>query len=216
MEEESRQANEDKYDEAWAKLKRADGVLVPGGFSGRGVEGKMCAAYAQKAKSVLGYLGMQIAVIEFAETCVVTRTRTQRRWNQRRNTDGYFHARRIQDTHGRYHAFRFPRNYFQTKECVSWRLYGKKDSVAERHRHRYEVNPEMVDELEQKGLKFVGKDETGTRMEICELAKHPFYVACQYHPEFKSRPGDRVRCLWVCCWRRVDSWSRTYPMKPSS
>ena len=103
---------------------------------------------------------------------------------------GYFHARRIQDTHGRYHAFRFPRNYFSNeRECVSWRLYGKKDSVAERHRHRYEVNPEMVDELEQKGLKFVGKDETGTRMEICELAKHPFYVACQYHPEFKSRPG---------------------------
>jgi CTP synthase len=51
------------------------------------------------------------------------------------------------------------------------------------------VNPEMVDELEQKGLHFVGKDETGTRMEICELANHPFFVACQYHPEFKSRPG---------------------------
>lgn len=47
----------------------------------------------------------------------------------------------------------------------------------------------MVDELEQKGLKFVGKDETGMRMEICELTGHPFFVACQYHPEFKSRPG---------------------------
>ena len=74
-------------------------------------------------------------------------------------------------------------------KAISSKLYGGNPVVYERHRHRYEVNPEMVDELEQKGLHFVGKDETGTRMEICELANHPFFVACQYHPEFKSRPG---------------------------
>ncbi len=61
--------------------------------------------------------------------------------------------------------------------------------MDERHRHRYEVNPTMVEQLEAKGLRFVGKDETGERMEIVELTGHPYFVASQFHPEFKSRPG---------------------------
>lgn len=69
-------------------------------------------------------------------------------------------------------------------------LYGGLDVVSERHRHRYEVNPEKVDEIHNAGLKFVGRDESGVRMEVAELprSEHPFYVGCQYHPEFKSRP----------------------------
>ena len=71
-------------------------------------------------------------------------------------------------------------------------LYGGSESVSERHRHRYEVNPEKVDEVEKAGLKFLGRDETGERMEVAELprSQHPYYVGCQYHPEFKSRPLD--------------------------
>lgn len=61
--------------------------------------------------------------------------------------------------------------------------------VMERHRHRYEVNPTLVPQLEAAGLHFVGKDDSGARMEILELQNHPFFVACQFHPEFKSRPG---------------------------
>ena len=61
--------------------------------------------------------------------------------------------------------------------------------VDERHRHRYEVNPTMVSDLERRGLRFVGKDESGQRMEIVELKDHPYFVAGQFHPEFKSRPG---------------------------
>ncbi|KAJ2322900.1 CTP synthase ura7 [Coemansia sp. RSA 2673] len=69
------------------------------------------------------------------------------------------------------------------------KLYGGADEVHERHRHRYEVNPEKVKELETKGLHFVGRDaETGERMEILELADHPYYVAVQYHPEYLTRP----------------------------
>merc|ERR1711957_786589 len=69
-------------------------------------------------------------------------------------------------------------------------LYGSADRVPERHRHRYEVNPDKADELHAAGLAFVGRDETDTRMEVAELprAVHPYYVGCQYHPEFKSRP----------------------------
>lgn len=69
-------------------------------------------------------------------------------------------------------------------------LYAEVDSVSERHRHRYEVNPILVDKLEEKGLLFSGKDETNERMEIIELNKdiHPYFLAVQFHPEFKSRP----------------------------
>ncbi|KAG4995808.1 hypothetical protein JHK84_026862 [Glycine max] len=67
--------------------------------------------------------------------------------------------------------------------------YGNSEYVDERHRHRYEVNPDVIETLEEAGLKFVGKDESGKRMEILELPSHPFYVGAQFHPEFKSRPA---------------------------
>eukprot|EP00525_Craspedostauros_australis_P008307 CAMPEP_0198126566 /NCGR_PEP_ID=MMETSP1442-20131203/45137_1 /TAXON_ID= /ORGANISM="Craspedostauros australis, Strain CCMP3328" /LENGTH=119 /DNA_ID=CAMNT_0043786373 /DNA_START=34 /DNA_END=393 /DNA_ORIENTATION=- len=67
-------------------------------------------------------------------------------------------------------------------------LYGNHESIQERHRHRYEVNPKFVDAIHNGGLKLVGRDETGERMEVAELPGHPYYVGVQYHPEFKSRP----------------------------
>lgn len=81
------------------------------------------------------------------------------------------------------------RTYFQIKDCKSAKLYGNKSFIDERHRHRYEVNPDMVPQLEKAGLSFAGKDETGQRMEIVELPSHQYYVGVQFHPEFKSRPG---------------------------
>jgi CTP synthase len=78
---------------------------------------------------------------------------------------------------------------FQVDDCVTKRLYGGHDSVDERHRHRYEINPDLVGQIEAAGLRFVGKDESGQRCEIFELDGHPYYVGVQYHPEFKSRPG---------------------------
>ena len=68
------------------------------------------------------------------------------------------------------------------------RLYGGGSQVDERHRHRYEVNPDLIEKIESAGLVYVGKDETGQRCEIFELEGHPYYVGVQYHPEFKSRP----------------------------
>ena len=71
------------------------------------------------------------------------------------------------------------------------RLYHSADCISERHRHRYEVNPELVDTIQDAGLVFCGRDEeTKQRMEVAELptSMHPYYVGCQYHPEFKSRP----------------------------
>jgi CTP synthase len=66
-------------------------------------------------------------------------------------------------------------------------LYGGVEVIHERHRHRYEVNPDLVDKLEEAGLHFVAKDETGRRMEVCELKNHPYYVGLQAHPEYTSK-----------------------------
>lgn len=78
---------------------------------------------------------------------------------------------------------------WQVDECKIRTLYGEGKAVDERHRHRYEVNPDLIERIESEGLVFVGKDETGQRCEIFELEGHPYYVGVQYHPEFKSRPG---------------------------
>ena len=83
------------------------------------------------------------------------------------------------------------RTMLQTVNCTAAKLYQQEMYIDERHRHRYEVNPSMVPELEAEGLQFVGRDETGERMEIVELtdnpSDHPYFVAAQFHPEFKSR-----------------------------
>ena len=81
------------------------------------------------------------------------------------------------------------RTIFQTQDCKAAKLYNSLPFIDERHRHRYEVNPDIVDRLEEAGCVFVGKDETNRRMEILELCDHPFFLATQYHPEYKSRPG---------------------------
>merc|ERR1711879_182679 len=78
--------------------------------------------------------------------------------------------------------------YFNDENCQIFNLYGKKQEIEERHRHRYEVCPDVQQEIHDKGLKFVAKDETNSRMEIFELEGHPYFVGTQFHPEMKTRP----------------------------
>ena len=68
-------------------------------------------------------------------------------------------------------------------------LYGS-DVIFERHRHRYEINPDYIEQIEAKGMKYTGRNSSGRRMEILELEGHPYFVASQFHPEFKSRPDE--------------------------
>lgn len=80
-------------------------------------------------------------------------------------------------------------------------LYGNVQSVDERHRHRYEVNPKYIEDFERAGLKFVGRSDDNERMEILELDNHPYFVAVQYHPEYISRPlkpsAPYLGLIWV-------------------
>ena len=81
------------------------------------------------------------------------------------------------------------------------KLYGNVDTIDERHRHRYEVNPEYIEECEKAGMKFVGRSDDNERMEILELENHPYFVAVQYHPEYISRPlkpsAPYLGLIWV-------------------
>jgi len=99
--------------------------------------------------------------------------------------------------------------FVDKKNSVAAKLYNVSDSaepsIAERHRHRYEVNPEHVSALQKAGLKFSGQDETYTRMEILEIDAHEFFLGTQFHPEFKSRPrspSPPFVGLLLACWRQ--------------
>ncbi|XP_039116147.1 CTP synthase 1-like isoform X2 [Dioscorea cayenensis subsp. rotundata] len=178
---------------AWKLLKSADGVLVPGGFGDRGVEGKILAAkYARENKiPFLGIcLGMQIAVIEYCRSILKLWDANSTEFNPNTTNPCVIFMPEGSKTHmGATMRLGSRRTYFEVMDCKSAKLYGNAAYVDERHRHRYEVNPEMVMELEKAGLAFVGKDDTGKRMEIIELPSHPYFVGVQFHPEFKSRPG---------------------------
>ncbi|MDD2864773.1 MAG: CTP synthase [Methylococcales bacterium] len=188
-------------EEGTARLKDVDAILVPGGFGERGVEGKIATVrYARENKiPYLGIcLGMQTAVIEFARNvanlegahsteflpnsphpviglitewmgdCGNVQTRDE-------NSDlggtmrlGSQQCRLLQDT-------------------LAFSIY-QKDVITERHRHRYEFNNQYIEKLESYGLRFSGKSIDGRLVEVVEIPEHPWFIACQFHPEFTSTP----------------------------
>ncbi|XP_073110653.1 uncharacterized protein [Elaeis guineensis] len=181
------------YEKAWSLLKGADGILVPGGFGDRGVQGKILAAKYARENNIpfLGIcLGMQIAVIEFARSILNMQDANSTEFERDTTSPCVIFMPEGSKTHmGGTMRLGLRRTFFHVTDCKSAKLYGNVNYVDERHRHRYEVNPDMIMELERAGLAFVGKDETGRRMEILELPLHPYFVGVQFHPEFKSRPG---------------------------
>ncbi len=172
-------------------LREAHGILVPGGFGHRGIEGKIAAiGYARVHRMpFLGLcLGMQCAVIEFARNVCGLRSANSTEFDpetpdpvisllsQQRGVVQLGGTMRL----GAYPCVLKP----GTRTLAAY----EKDSISERHRHRYELNPEYRELLEQNGLLVVGASPDGTLAEIVELADHPWFVACQFHPEFKSKP----------------------------
>ena len=169
-----------------------DGILVPGGFGFRGIEGKITAIkYAREHKiPFLGLcLGMQLSIVEYA-----------------RNVIGYSDAHTVEfdpdtkhpvislmpdqngvvDIGGTLRLGSYP--CILDKDSLAYRLYGS-ETIHERHRHRYEVNNDFREDLTKNGLKLSGISPDGRIVEMCELPTHPFFIATQAHPEFKSRPN---------------------------
>lgn len=178
------------------ELKKCAGVIVPGGFGSRGIEGKInVIKYCRENKIPFMGLcyGMQLAVIEFSRNVLGLKdahtTEIKRNsknpvidimLEQKKNLEdkNYGATMRL----GAYPAF-------LKAGTIARKAYDKKE-ISERHRHRWEVNPEYVEQIERAGLIFSGKSEDKKLMEIAELPKnkHPFFLATQFHPEFKSTP----------------------------
>ena len=184
-------------------LKDKDAVLVPGGFGKRGIEGKIAAVrYARESKvPYLGIcLGMQIAAIEIArDVCSLEGANSTEfdpdtphpvialitEWQ---TFDGKVERRDAQSNLGG--TMRLGAQPAAVKRgTLAHRIYGK-DTVAERHRHRYEVNNHYVPRLEQAGLTISAKTQSEDLTEIAELEDHPFFIGVQFHPEFTSTPRE--------------------------
>ncbi len=172
-------------------LRQVHGILVPGGFGVRGIEGKILAIkYARENKiPFLGLcLGIQCAVIEYARNVVGMKGANSSEFDP--NTpypviDLMEHQRGISHLGGTMRLGLYPCKLMRGSKA--WEAYGE-EMVYERHRHRYEVNNALRGRLEEVGLVFSGTSPDGKLVEILEIPDHPWFVACQFHPEFKSRP----------------------------
>ncbi len=182
-------------------LKGVDGILVPGGFGSRGVEGKILAAKYARENNIpyLGIcLGMQIAVIEFARHCANLQDAHSTEFNANSKYPVISLAEEWVDKHGIKQQRDKQTKLGGTmrlggqacdlvKGTLAEKLYGE-NRVTERHRHRYEVNPAWTNDLEQAGLIVSGRSVDGKLVEMVELNNHPWFLACQFHPEFTSTP----------------------------
>ena len=175
-------------------IEKVDGILVPGGFGDRGIEGKIIAAqYARENKiPYFGIcLGMQIATIEYARNVCGLAEANSTEFNkeaahpvislqeEQQGITDMGASMRL----GSCESIVFP-------DTKSFEIYDKTDTIHERHRHRYEFNPAYREQLEKAGLVIASVSQKEGLVEIIEVPDHPFFVAAQFHPEFKSKPNS--------------------------
>lgn len=184
-------------------LADVDAILVPGGFGERGIEGKIATVQFAREQRIpyLGIcLGMQVAVIEYARHVAGLGNANSTEFNLGTPHPVIAMITQWQDAAGRIETRSVDSNKGGTMRlggqvCVleagsqARAIYGK-DQIVERHRHRYEFNNTYKAQLEKAGLRISGKSVDGKLMEMIEIPGHPYFVACQFHPEFTSRPRD--------------------------
>ncbi|MEI7996059.1 MAG: CTP synthase [Methylococcaceae bacterium] len=188
-------------DEGVARLKDVDAILVPGGFGERGVEGKIATVrYARENKiPYLGIcLGMQVAVIEFARDVAGLEGAHSTEFLPKSPhpviglitewiaESGQLETRDEHSDLGGSMRLGGQKCRLQT-DSLAFQLY-QKDVITERHRHRYEFNNQYYEKLEKAGMRFSGKSLDGRLVEVIEIPDHPWFLACQFHPEFTSTP----------------------------
>lgn len=172
-------------------LAKADGILVPGGFGVRGIEGKIKAVtYSRKHKvPFFGIcLGMQAASIEFARNTTSLRNANSTEFNPKTPHKIFFKWRELKGIKDLGGTMRLGKFLCRLKKGSFAEKAYKKESIYERHRHRYEFNPEYENILKKAGLFISGKNPKHKLVEIVEIKDHPWFLGCQFHPEFKSKP----------------------------
>ena len=170
-----------------ADLRECDGVLIPGGFGIRGIEGKIHAITICREEKIplLGLcLGFQLCVVEFARNVVGIPDACSSECGDGTHVITILPEQEgIENLGGTMRLGDWPIQI--TPGTIAYRLY-RQHEIIERHRHRYEVDPAYISQLEGAGLIFSGRNQN--RMEIAEIEDHPFFLATQFHPEFRSRP----------------------------
>lgn len=176
-----------------AEFSDVDGILVPGGFGSRGIEGKIAAVRYARENLVPFFgicLGMQMAVVEFARHVCGMEGANSTEFDSRSPypvIDLMDEQRSITDKGGTMRLGSYECEIPPDTRC--FKIYGK-PVISERHRHRYEFNSKYREMLEEKGLRAGGLSPDGKLVELVEYGDHPWFVGCQFHPEFKSRPMD--------------------------
>ncbi|WP_034784718.1 CTP synthase [Eubacterium xylanophilum] len=174
-------------------LHDVDGILVPGGFGKRGIEGKILAIRYAREKNIpyLGLcLGMQLAIVEFARNVLGLADAASIELNPDTTNPVITlmpEQNGVSNIGGTLRLGAYP--CVLSEDSLVLKLYGKKE-ISERHRHRYEVNNDYRDVLNDAGMRISGISPDGRIVEMVELKDHPFFVATQAHPEFKSRPDE--------------------------
>jgi CTP synthase len=183
-------------------LADADGILVPGGFGTRGIEGKICSANHARVNKIPYFgicLGMQTAVIEFARNVAGLKDANSSEFDEftpnaiiylilewfDERTGSTQRRDESSDKGATMRLGAYPCRII--KDTLAYRAYGE-ENISERHRHRYEFNNEFKTLLAEKGLTISGSSPSGDLVEIIEIKDHPWFLGCQFHPEFKSRP----------------------------
>jgi len=186
----------EKYPEMIADLAKYDGIIVPGGFGARGTEGIIAAIKFARENKIPYFglcYGMQLAVIEYSRSILGWADASTREVNPQSShlVIDVMESQKEKINKGHYGGTMRLGAYpaYISKDTIARAAYGE-ENISERHRHRYEVNPKYVADIEKAGLVFSGKSPDGTLCEIAELptSVHPFFLATQFHPEFKSRP----------------------------
>lgn len=179
-------------------LKGAEGILVPGGFGHRGIEGKIQAVqYARENKiPFFGIcLGLQAAVIEFARNVCGMRKANSTELDKKTRYPVISLLGEQKKIYAKGATMRLGSYVCMVKKGTNAHRAYRKKKIFERHRHRYEFNNKYKEIMKQKGMVFSGIHPEGNLVEIIELKDHPWFVACQFHPEFKSKP-DRAHLLF--------------------
>ncbi|MCA9405259.1 MAG: CTP synthase [Candidatus Omnitrophica bacterium] len=174
-----------------SKLKDVSGILIPGGFGDRGIEGKIKAVKYARENNIPFFgicLGMQVATIEFARNVVGLKGANSTEFDVDTKNPVISLLEEQKEVHDMGASMRLGSYPCKLSEkTLSYKAY-KKESIAERHRHRYEFNNIYKESFIEKGMTFSGVNPEKNLVEIIELKKHPWFVACQFHPEFKSKP----------------------------